>query len=187
MTDPVRVLVVGVGNMGHRTPSPITSYDGFELVGLMSRSIKPQGPAGRARRLAALRGFRRALAETQPGRGLDQHLAEYPCRLRAEGLRRRLPCLHGKADRHQRRRCREDRRRGQGEEPQAGHRLHPARPPLLDQVRRGRAHPRQAAGDAHEPQPAEQRAGLELAQEPDGIRCRRSSIAASTMSTSCAR
>ena len=36
-------------------------------------------------------------------------------------------------------------------------RLHPARPPGLDPVHRDRAHARQAAGHAHEPEPAEPR------------------------------
>ncbi|HZF36458.1 MAG TPA: Gfo/Idh/MocA family oxidoreductase, partial [Candidatus Angelobacter sp.] len=39
MGNKVRVLVVGVGNMGLSHAKAYKSIDGFELVGLMSRSI----------------------------------------------------------------------------------------------------------------------------------------------------
>ncbi len=40
MADNVKVLVVGVGNMGLSHAKAYQSLDGFEIVGLMSRSIK---------------------------------------------------------------------------------------------------------------------------------------------------
>ena len=48
-----------------------------------------------------------------------------------------------------------------GEEQEARARLHPARPSELDEVHRTRPDARQAAGDAAQPQPAEQRPGLD--------------------------
>ena len=40
MADPVRILVVGVGNMGASHAKAYHKLDGFEIVGLMSRSIR---------------------------------------------------------------------------------------------------------------------------------------------------
>src|SRR5688500_6715148 len=40
MANKVRVLVVGLGNMGRSHASAYHRNDGFEIVGLMSRSIK---------------------------------------------------------------------------------------------------------------------------------------------------
>ena len=40
MPEKVKVLVVGVGNMGLSHAKAYKSIDGFELVGLMSRTIK---------------------------------------------------------------------------------------------------------------------------------------------------
>ena len=51
----------------------------------------------------------------------------------------------------------------------AAGRLHPARPSLLDPLRRDRPHARQAAGHADEPQPAVVRLVLGGAQEPDAL------------------
>ena len=59
----IKVLVVGVGRMGQSHATAYQELDGFELVGLMSRSHpRPQRPAGLVRRRAALRGFRRGAA-----------------------------------------------------------------------------------------------------------------------------
>ncbi len=40
MSDPVRMLVVGLGNMGLSHANAYHNMDGFEIAGLMSRSIK---------------------------------------------------------------------------------------------------------------------------------------------------
>ena len=40
MPDPVRMLVVGLGNMGISHAKAYHNIDGFEVAGLMSRSIK---------------------------------------------------------------------------------------------------------------------------------------------------
>jgi predicted dehydrogenase len=67
MARKVRVLVVGVGNMGLSHAKAYESIDGFELVGLMSRSIgsRPDLPA----QLVAVprfENFDRALREARP-------------------------------------------------------------------------------------------------------------------------
>jgi len=67
MARKVRVLVVGVGNMGLSHAKAYESIGGFELVGLMSRSIgsRTDLPA----QLAAVprfENFDRALKETRP-------------------------------------------------------------------------------------------------------------------------
>ena len=40
MADPVRILVVGVGNMGQSHAKAYHKLDGFEIAGLMSRTIR---------------------------------------------------------------------------------------------------------------------------------------------------
>ena len=39
MADKVRILVVGVGNMGASHAKAYHRFDGFEIIGLMSRSV----------------------------------------------------------------------------------------------------------------------------------------------------
>jgi predicted dehydrogenase len=66
MSAPVKVLVVGLGNMGRSHAFSYLSNPGFEIVGLMSRSIKsadiPEALAG----LPLFEDFDTALAETKP-------------------------------------------------------------------------------------------------------------------------
>ena len=61
------------------------------------------------------------------------------------------------------------RRRGAQGEQGAARRLHPARPSVVDALRRDRPHARQAARHAHEPQPAIVGLVLAGAQEPDAL------------------
>lgn len=67
MADKVKILVVGLGNMGASHAKAYHNLDGFELVGLMSRSLKsrddlPPELAGYPR----FEDFEAALAETRP-------------------------------------------------------------------------------------------------------------------------
>ncbi len=67
MGDRVRVLVVGVGNMGASHAKAYHAIDGFEIAGLMSRTIKsndklPAEIAGYPR----FENFEEALAATRP-------------------------------------------------------------------------------------------------------------------------
>ncbi len=67
MADPVRILVVGVGNMGASHAKAYHRFEGFEIVGLVSRSIKsrtdlPEELASYPR----FESFDRALGETKP-------------------------------------------------------------------------------------------------------------------------
>ncbi len=67
MTDKVRILVIGVGNMGASHAKAYHKLDGFEIVGLVSRSIRerqdlPPELAGYPR----FAGVTEALAETRP-------------------------------------------------------------------------------------------------------------------------
>ncbi len=67
MPDPVKVLVVGVGNMGVSHAKAYHKFDGFEIVGLVSRSIHkrddlPEELAGYPR----FDTYETALAETSP-------------------------------------------------------------------------------------------------------------------------
>lgn len=67
MSDKVKVLVVGLGNMGASHASAYHRLDGFEIVGIMSRSIKsntkiPEELAG----YPLYEDFDQALKETKP-------------------------------------------------------------------------------------------------------------------------
>jgi predicted dehydrogenase len=68
MADPVRILVVGVGNMGQSHAKAYHKIDGFEIAGLMSRTIRQ----GRDKLAPELQGypvfddFEQALRETRP-------------------------------------------------------------------------------------------------------------------------
>jgi predicted dehydrogenase len=68
ITDPVRILVVGVGNMGQSHAKAYHRLDGFEIVGLMSRTIR----AGVSRLAPELQGYplfedyEQALRATRP-------------------------------------------------------------------------------------------------------------------------
>jgi predicted dehydrogenase len=66
--DPVRILVVGVGNMGQSHAKAYHKLEGFEIVGLASRTIR----SGRDKLAPELRGYpvfddvEQALRETRP-------------------------------------------------------------------------------------------------------------------------
>ena len=185
MANPIRILVVGVGNMGQSHALAYDKLDGFEVVGLMSRTIRSSREklAPALQRYPVFDDFEAALRETRPD---AVSINTYPNTHASYALRAmdfRLPCLHGKADRHHDRGRRSRRRQGPRHEPQARPRLHPPRPPRLGQAGRARPHPRQAPRHAHEPEPAVLGPGLDLAQEPDGEFSPPSSTVASTMST----
>jgi predicted dehydrogenase len=66
MADKVRVLVVGVGNMGLSHAKAYQSIDGFELVGLMSRSIKSKKLPPQFDGVPRFEDFDAALKATKP-------------------------------------------------------------------------------------------------------------------------
>lgn len=68
MTQPVRVLVVGVGNMGQSHAKAYHHLPGFELVGLMSRTIRAKrgGLAPELQGYPLFEDFATALREARP-------------------------------------------------------------------------------------------------------------------------
>lgn len=66
MAKKVRVLVVGLGNMGKSHASAYHRHDGFEIVGLMSRSIKSKDLPAEFKGYPLYEDFDEALAETKP-------------------------------------------------------------------------------------------------------------------------
>ncbi|WDR06833.1 Gfo/Idh/MocA family oxidoreductase [Devosia rhodophyticola] len=66
MPNKVRVLVVGLGNMGKSHASAYHRNDGFEIVGLMSRSIKGKQIPDELSGYPLFEDFDAALAETRP-------------------------------------------------------------------------------------------------------------------------
>lgn len=66
MADKVRVLVVGLGNMGASHASAYHRNDGFEIVGLMSRSITSREIPAELQNYPLFEDFDTALAEAKP-------------------------------------------------------------------------------------------------------------------------
>jgi predicted dehydrogenase len=66
MTAPVRILVVGLGNMGKSHASAYHRMDGFQIVGLMSRTIKGQTLPDELAGYPRFEDFDAALAELKP-------------------------------------------------------------------------------------------------------------------------
>ena len=66
MTNPVRVLVVGLGNMGASHASAYHRNPGFQIVGLVSRSIKSRDIPAELVGYPLFDSYEAALAETRP-------------------------------------------------------------------------------------------------------------------------
>ena len=66
MSEPLRVLVVGVGNMGASHARAYQAIDGFEICGLMSRSITRQDLPEDLDGLPRFEDLGRALLEARP-------------------------------------------------------------------------------------------------------------------------
>lgn len=66
MADPVRILVVGVGNMGASHASAYHRMDGFEIVGLCARSIKDKTLPDELQGYPQFTDYTAALAELKP-------------------------------------------------------------------------------------------------------------------------
>ena len=68
MAEPVRILVVGVGNMGASHAKAYHKLPGFELVGLASRTIRSRAPGlpAELQGYPLFEDFAQALRETRP-------------------------------------------------------------------------------------------------------------------------
>lgn len=66
MAGKVRVLVVGLGNMGASHASAYHRNDGFEIVGLMSRTIRSKSIPEELRSYPLFEDYAEALATTKP-------------------------------------------------------------------------------------------------------------------------
>ena len=66
MPDKVRVLVVGLGNMGKSHASAYHRNPGFEIIGIMSRTIKSKPVPDELKGYPLFEDFDTALAATKP-------------------------------------------------------------------------------------------------------------------------
>ncbi|MFZ9134243.1 MAG: Gfo/Idh/MocA family oxidoreductase, partial [Gemmobacter sp.] len=66
MAQKVRVLVVGLGNMGASHASAYHRNEGFEIVGLMSRTIRSKPIPEELRGYPLFEDYAEALAATRP-------------------------------------------------------------------------------------------------------------------------
>ena len=170
MTSPLRVLVAGCGNMGASHARAYHKMPEFEIVGLVSRGPTSRGAAQqRAGRPARVRRLLRGPCRHQARRRQHQHLPRDARAVCESGNRCGLSRVLRKAAGRDRRGGSEHRRPGAREPPQAGRRIHPARSPGLDPVHRNRAHARQTARHADEPESAEPRARVEHPPEAHGV------------------
>ena len=169
MSDKIRILCVGAGNMGSSHARAYHKLDAFEIAGIVTRSPESRGELNRelGGGYPEFGDYLEALAETKPeavsiSTYPDTHAPYAEAAFEAGAhvfIEKPLAetvaqaeAIVAKGPRHQ---------------SQAGDRLHPATPPQLDQIHRARADPRQAPRDAHEPEPAVVRDGLGNPPEPD--------------------
>ena len=167
MPDKVRILVVGLGKMGASHASAYHRNPGFEIVGMMSRTHQEPSPSPTScKGYPLFEDFDTALAATKPDavsiNSWPNTHAEYAIKAMNAGAHvfMEKPIATTIED------AEEVVATGARKEPQAGAGLYPARPSVVDQVHRARPDAGQAAGHAAQPQPAEQRPGLDVAQEP---------------------
>ena len=167
----VRVLVVGLGTMGTSHARAYKAIEGFELVGLMHpRAAGAQRSRRGISRRSALRRARRGARGAEARRRRD--LPPIPSTTRRMALKAlaagaHVFCEKPLADSLEA--AERIRRGGARSQEGAGDRLHPARPSVVVALRRDRPDARQAAGHAHEPQPAIGWVVLGGAQEPDEV------------------
>ena len=139
MTAPVRILVVGVGNMGASHASAYHRMDGFEIVGLCARSIASKTLPDELAGYPLFEDYETALAELKPdavsiNTWPNTH-ADYAIKAMDAGAHvfMEKPIATNNAD------AEAVVAKAQGHEPQAGAGLHPAGAPVLDPVHRARA------------------------------------------------
>ncbi len=167
----LRVLVVGVGNMGASHARAYDKIEGFELAGLCARRIAKRAdlPA-RWSNVPRFADYGEALERLKPdvvsiNTWPDTH-ADYAIRAFEAGAtsswKSRSPTPWTTPRRVV--------AAARGDDAQAGHRLHPARPPVLDEVHRARAQrlgkPLVMRMNLNQ---QSYRRRLDLAQEPDGV------------------
>ena len=167
MTEPLRVLVVGCGNMGASHARAYRALDGFELSGLVSR-----GPESRDRLAKELGGvstfgdFAEAFAATEPQVVSINTYPDTHAELALASLRGGAHVFLEKPLAETVEQANEIVAAAKAAQRKlvVGYilRVHPA----VAEVHRGGADPGQAPGDAHEPQPAEPRQGVGDPQEP---------------------
>ena len=116
MADKVRVLVVGLGNMGNVPCQRLSPQPRFRDRRHHEPLDQVETPSGRTQGLPAVRRFRHGAGGHQARCGVDQFVAEHPCRIRHQGDERRRACVHGKADCNDHRGRRSGRRPGAREE-----------------------------------------------------------------------
>ena len=184
MKTPLKILVVGCGNMGSSHAKAYHADPGFELAGVVDQRRAPAPRAGgRPRRSPGVRRLRARAGRHEAGLCRHLHLPRHARRLDAARVRRRLPRLRREADRDHGR----GRRAVVAEATRAGRKLVVGyilrHHPVVAQVHRAGPDARQAAGDADEPEPAERRARSGTRTRTSCSRCRRSSTAACTTST----
>ncbi len=160
MAKNLKVLVAGVGGMGASHTKGYVNTPGFEVVGLVV-----QKNVERAKRLAAALSidvpistdYYKAFAETKPDVVSINTLVDTHAAYSIHAMKAGCHVFMEKPIAKTVREAEQVVKVARADAAQARHRLHPARAPGLEAVHRAGADPRQAAGHAHEPEPAELR------------------------------
>ena len=123
MADPVRVLVVGLGNMGASHASAYHRNPGLRDRRTDERSIRSKKIPDALKDYPLFEDYDAALAETKPDAVSINTWPNTHAEMAVKAMEAGGARVHGKAHRHRHRGCRAGRGDRQGHEPQAGARL----------------------------------------------------------------
>ena len=105
--DKLRVLVVGLGNMGMSHALAYTRIPDFEVVGVCERRIAKRKLPDALQGREEIRQFRQGAGRIEARCRVDQHAARYPCAVCHQGDGSGCPCVRRKAAGRYHRECRE--------------------------------------------------------------------------------
>ncbi len=149
----LRVLVVGLGNMGMSHALAYTRIPDFEVVGVCERRIAKRDLPEALKGAKKFDDFEKAFGGTQARRRFDQHAADTHAQFAIKAMEAGRMSLSRSRWRHDRE-CPKGSRHGKAHGQEAGRWLYPARPSIVAEVHRDCQAARNAAGLPHEPQPA---------------------------------
>ena len=169
MSDTIRVLVVGCGNMGASHARAYHTLDGFEIIGVVSR-----GPETRGKLSSELGGleqfdnFYTALDATKPDAVSISTLPDTHAEFALKSLESGSACIRRETYRANRRTSRIGETDGSEARQKSGSGIYSEAASLVDAIHREGTDTRKTACHAHEPQSAKYGGRVGVAQALDG-------------------